>query len=100
MNCFVERYVLIVFIRVFRRTVFYAGCTPGAFFLQDVPWLFRKRYVEVSCLSFYVLNLGKGKDLDVGMPADLDQLGCEYSHRAVVGRKGLVELGHVAADAR
>ena len=34
------------------------------------------------------------------MPADLDQLGCEYSHGAVIGRKGLVELGHVAPDAR
>jgi hypothetical protein len=34
------------------------------------------------------------------MPADLDQLGCEYSHGAVIGGKGLVELGHMAADAR
>jgi len=34
------------------------------------------------------------------MPADLDQFRCEYSHRAVVGRKGLVKLSHVAADGR
>ena len=34
------------------------------------------------------------------MPADLDQFGCEYSHAAVVGRKGLVQLGHVAAYGR
>ncbi len=34
------------------------------------------------------------------MPADLDQFGCEYSHGAIIGGKGLVELRHVAADAR
>jgi hypothetical protein len=34
------------------------------------------------------------------MPADLDQLGCEYSHGAVIGGKGFVKLGHVAPDAR
>ncbi len=32
------------------------------------------------------------------MPADLDQFGCKYSDGAVIGRKGLVELSHVAAN--
>jgi hypothetical protein len=32
------------------------------------------------------------------MPADLDQFRCEYSHRTVIGGKGLVELSHVAPD--
>jgi len=34
------------------------------------------------------------------MPADLDQFGREDSHGTVVGRKGLVQLGHMAPDAR
>jgi len=34
------------------------------------------------------------------MPADLDQFRRENSHGAVIGGKGLVKLGHVAADAR
>jgi hypothetical protein len=34
------------------------------------------------------------------MPADLDQFGSEYSHRAVIGGKGLVKLGHMAPNAR
>jgi hypothetical protein len=34
------------------------------------------------------------------MPADLDQFGGEDSHGAVIGGKGLVQLGHVAPDAR
>ncbi len=33
------------------------------------------------------------------MPADLDQFWRENSHGAVVGGKGLVELGHMPADA-
>ena len=34
------------------------------------------------------------------MPVDLDQLRGEYSHGAVIGGKGLVKLGHMAADGR
>ena len=34
------------------------------------------------------------------MPADLDQFGRENSHGAVIGGKGLVELGHMPANAR
>jgi hypothetical protein len=34
------------------------------------------------------------------MPADLDQFGCQDSHGAVIGREGLVQLGHMAPDAR
>jgi hypothetical protein len=34
------------------------------------------------------------------MPADLDQFRRKYSHRAVVGGKGLIQLGHMAANAR
>jgi len=40
-----------------------------------------------------------GEDLYIGMPADLDQFGREYSHAAVIGRKGLVKLGHMTPDA-
>ena len=34
------------------------------------------------------------------MPADLDQFGRENSHGAVIGWKGLVELGHMSTNAR
>jgi hypothetical protein len=34
------------------------------------------------------------------MPADLDQFRGEDSHGAVIGGKGLVQLRHVAPDAR
>jgi type IV secretory pathway VirB4 component len=32
------------------------------------------------------------------MPADLDQFGRKYSNGAVIGGKGLVKLGHMAAN--
>ena len=32
------------------------------------------------------------------MPADLDQFGRDDSHRAVISRKGFVQLGHDAPD--
>ena len=34
------------------------------------------------------------------MPADLDQFGRKYSDGAVIGREGLVKLGHMAANGR
>ena len=100
MDRLVLRYVLVELIRVLDRAVFHTGSAARALVLQDIPGLLGKRHLEVSCFPFYAVNFRIGEDLYVRMPADLDQLGCEYSHRAVVGRKGLVELGHVAPDAR
>jgi hypothetical protein len=99
-NRFILRYVLIEFIGVFDRAVFYTGGTTRAFLLQDIPGLLGKGYLKVSYFSLYTVNFSIGENLYIGMPADLDQLGCEYSHGAVIGRKGLVELGHMAPDAR
>jgi len=99
-NSLVRRYFLVELIGVLDRAVLYAGGTPRALVLNDIPRLLGKGYLEVSRFPLYPVNLGIGEDLYVRMPADLDQLGCEYSHRAVVRRKGLVELGHMAPDAR
>ena len=100
MDRFILRYVLIKLIGIFDRTVFYTGSTTGTFVLQNIPGLFSKRYLKVSCFPFYTVNFSIGQDLYIGMPADLDQLGCEYSHGAVIGGKGLVKLGHMAPNAR
>jgi hypothetical protein len=99
MDRFILRYVLIKFIRVFDRAVFCTGGTTRAFVLQNIPGLFSKRYLKVSYFSLYTVNFSIGENLYIGMPADLDQLGCEYSHGAVIGRKGLVKLGHMAPNA-
>jgi hypothetical protein len=98
MDGFILRYVLVEFIRVFDRAVLYTGSTASALVLQDIPGLLGKGNLKVAYVPFYTVNLSIGKNLYIWMPADLDQLGCEYSHGAVIGRKGLVKLGHVAPD--
>ena len=83
-----------------KGAVFCTGTTTRAFVLYDVSGLFSQVYGEVSCFPFYTLNFSIGQDLYVGMPADLDQFGRKYSHGAVIGGIGLVQLGHLAADGR
>jgi len=82
------------------RAVFYTGRTTCAFVLQNIPGLPNQGDPKVPCFSFYTVNVSIGQDLYVGVPADLDQFGRKNSYRAVIGGKGLVELGHVAANGR
>ena len=96
--CFVLRYVLIKLIRVFDRAVFNAGRTPRAFALIYIPGLLSQGDLKISCFSFDTVNFSIGQDLYVRMPADLDQFGRQYSDGAVIGGKGLVQLGHHATD--
>ena len=91
---------MIVWIRDLDRAVLYTGSTPRAFVLYNVSGLFIQGDLEVSCFPFYSVNFRIGQDLYIGMPADLDQFGREYSHGAVIGGIGLVKLGHLAANGR
>ena len=100
MDGFILRYFLIKLIRVFDRAVFHAGRTTRAFALYNISGLFNQRDLEVSRFPFDTVNFSIRQDLYVGMPADLDQFGREYSDGAVIGRKGLVKLGHMAANGR
>jgi hypothetical protein len=94
------RYSLIELIGVCDRAVFYTGRTAPAFALQNIPGLPSQGYPEISCFAFYAVNVSIRQDFYVGMPADLDQFGRKYSDGAVVGGKGLVKLGHMAANGR
>ena len=100
MYCFILRYFLIKLIRVPDRAVLYTGSTTRAFALYDISGFLNQGYLEISRFSSYTVNFSIGQDLYIGMPADLDQFGREYSHGAVIGGKGLVKLGHMAADGR
>jgi len=80
------------------RAVFYTGSTPRTLVLQNIPRLFSERHGKVSSFTFYTVNFSIGEDLYIGMPADLDQFGRKYSNGAVIGREGLVKLGHMAAN--
>ena len=97
---FVLRQCLVERIGVVDGTVFDAGGAARALVLDNVSGFFDQSDREVPCFPFDMLDFRQCQDLDVGVPADLDQFGREYSHRAVVGRKRLVQLGHAAADGR
>jgi hypothetical protein len=77
-----------------------AFTAAGAFLQEYGSGLLGQGDVEITGLAANFLQFGEGVDFDVGVPADLDQLGGDNSHGAVVGGKGLVDLGHVAADGR
>jgi len=98
MDRFIHRYFLIILVRIFRWAIFYTGSTTCAFILKDIPGLFSQAYLEGARFSFYTVYFSIGEDLYIGMPADLDQLWSEYSHATVIGRKGLVQLRHVATN--
>ena len=91
---------MIVWIGDLYRTVLYADSTTRAFVLSYVSGFFIQGDLEVSCLPGYTVNFSIGQDFYIGMPADLDQFGREYSHGAVIGGIGLVKLGHLAANGR
>ena len=91
---------MIIGIGYLNRAVLYADSTTRAFILYNVSGLFVEGDLEVSCFPFYLVNLSICQDLYVGMPADLDQFGREYSHGTVIGGIGLVKLGHLAANGR
>jgi hypothetical protein len=97
---FILRYLLIKLIRVFDRAVFDAGRTTRAFAFSNISGFFIQDYFEVPCFSFNTVNFGICQNLYIWMPADLDQFGREYSDGAVIGRKGLVKLGHMPANGR
>jgi hypothetical protein len=95
---FVCGYVLIELVWMSDGAVFHTGGATGALALVDVSGLCDQGYAEVAHLTFQTNHFSIGEDLDVWVPADLDQFRGKYSHGAVIGGKGLVELGHVAAD--
>jgi hypothetical protein len=52
---------------------------------------------KITFLPGYSGNFGEREQLNIYVPADLDQFGRDNSHRTVIGRKGLVQLGHHTA---
>ena len=100
MNGLGQRQILIVRIGDLDRAVLDAGRATRAFVLDDVSGLPVQGDLEVSRFSFDADNLGVGQDIDIGMPAALDELRGFDAHRAVIGGKCLVELRHFPADGR
>jgi hypothetical protein len=56
--------------------------------------------LEATGLAGNALDIRERKYFDVSVSGTFDQPGGEYTHSAVAGRKGLVQLGHPAAYCR
>jgi hypothetical protein len=56
------------------------------------------RDLKVTLFPCNALDIGKGDQLYVNVPADLDQFGRDNSHGAVICGEGLVQLGHNPAN--
>jgi hypothetical protein len=82
------------------RAVLHADAAPGAELRVDASGPLPDLHLEVTGGPFDGLDIGVGNKLYIEMPADLDQFGRDDSHGAVVGGKGLVQLGHDAANGR
>ena len=54
--------------------------------------------LETACLSFDIFHFTIGKQFYVRVLADSNKLRREDARGAIVGREGLVKLGHAAAD--
>jgi hypothetical protein len=82
------------------RAVFDACAAAGATILDDASSAFLDLDVEIPRRSFDGFQVCVGNQLDVHVPADLDQFGRDDSHGTVIGRESLVQLGHDATDRR
>jgi hypothetical protein len=78
---------------------FHTGAAAGALVLVDITGLLGHGDLEVAHVPLDTIHFSVGQGLDIVMTAELDHLWCEDSRGAVIGGKGLVQLGHVAADA-
>ncbi len=85
---------LIVFIRPGYRTHLCAVTARGAAGGVNVTWLFPNCDLEIAFRAFNRFYLGTGDQVDVRVPADLDQFGRDNSHGAIVGGEGLVQFAH------
>ncbi len=82
------------------RTLFRTGATTGTEVFVDIAGLLPHLCSKGTDLAADVFDLAVSEKIDFGMPTGIQQLRRQNSDGAVIGGKGLVQLGHLAADAR
>jgi hypothetical protein len=97
-NGFSLHEAFVVFAIHFLRAFFSAGAAGNALLHVYISGAFENLYLKVPLCTADIQNLREGEDLDVKMPADLDQFRGNDSHGAVIGGEGLVQLRHDPAD--
>jgi hypothetical protein len=74
--------------------------TPCAFIKINVPGFLPDVDFEVTLFSFDAFYRGAGVNLDIDMPADLDQFWRYDSHGAIIGGECLIQLRHGPPNGR
>ena len=80
MDGFITRNLLIKYVQVLNRTIFDTGSTTRAFAFIDIPGFFSQSYLKVTRFTFYVIDFGVTKNLNVRMPSNLDELWGQDSY--------------------
>jgi hypothetical protein len=71
-----------------------AFSTPGALGRVNIAGVIDKGDFKVSGFAVNALYLATRNQLDIDMPADLDQFGRDHSHGTIICGEGLIQLGH------
>jgi len=76
------------------------GAEPAgrAFVRIDIPRAHPQLGGKIAWLSVQGKKISVAQNFNIGRPTGLYQLRREYSKRTVVGRKGFIQLCHVAAN--
>ena len=90
----------VVIIHLVTRTVSGAKSAGGTVICIDVPGTLYDISFESTWFPFKGKQVSICENLYIWRPTGLNQLGRQDSERTVVGREGLVQLGHHAADGR
>ena len=89
---------LIIFAGQGNGTGFSAIAAGGTFVKINITRGLLNGNPEISFGTFNLFHCCAGDQVDVQMPADLDQFGGDDSHSAIIGGKSLVQFTHYPAD--
>jgi hypothetical protein len=80
------------------RAVFNADTAPSTAVHVDAPGPCFDLDPEISGSPLHGFQIRIGDQLDIPMPADLDQFGRDNSHGTIICGKGFIQLGHGPSD--
>jgi hypothetical protein len=88
----------VIFVRDFFWAFLRTQTTGNAFVRVHIAGVLEYAHLKISFFTVNGSDFGEGKQFDIDVPADLDQLGGDNSHGAVIGGECLVQLRHHPAN--
>jgi hypothetical protein len=91
---------LVIGIKDIYGTILSTCSTAGTFLLINVPRSLEQGNCEIPRLALDSINLGTRDDRYVRIRRALNKFGRQDTHGAIIGGKGLIQLGHLATNSR